>query len=548
MKLLIIPSAKYISSDLQEQFGRIPTCLMPVNGIPVLRLLLRSYLESKYKILILAKEGVEMIREVLENEDYGKNVELLELDTINDLGYTILFGLSYANKKWKDQLIKITIHFADTLVNDMMKIFQSNDSVFYSIVKESERWTIFDYHNNKITRVIDKEDAEGEYFNGFIGIFNFSNPASLHECFNSVSYSDDTDTFYQALLNYNRKFKLSIIEVNDWLDVGHKDLYLNTRKKFHHRYFNSINLDEKRGILTKTSIDQENFKNEILWYIKLPSKLKYSVPTVYNYSVDFEDMYISMEYYGYNTLSELFLYGNLSKKTWEEILSKIFFILKDFKQFSLKGHTDEIEKSIQEMYVDKTISRLNQLIEYEPFKSYYKRGFSVNGQKKPSINEIILQIPLIYDALEMVKVENLCIIHGDLCFSNILYDVNNAIMRFIDPRGKFGRFDLYGDHRYDIAKLSHSINSRYDFINNNHFQLSYNNTYIEYNVRNNNNSKLVENLFEDFLESYRHEQIYFIESMLFLSMIPLHADSPRKQIAMFATGIELLIQIIKNYT
>ena len=35
------------------------------------------------------------------------------------------------------------------------------------------------------------------------------------------------------------------------------------------------------------------------------------------------------------------------------------------------------------------------------------------------------------------------IIHGDLCFSNILFDLPNQIVRLIDPRGRFGRPEPY---------------------------------------------------------------------------------------------------------
>ena len=55
--------------------------------------------------------------------------------------------------------------------------------------------------------------------------------------------------------------------------------------------------------------------------------------------------------------------------------------------------------------------------------------------------------------------------HGDLCFSNILYQRHANILRMIDPKGAKEEEDIWTDPWYDLAKLSHSICGRYDFFN-----------------------------------------------------------------------------------
>ena len=42
-------------------------------------------------------------------------------------------------------------------------------------------------------------------------------------------------------------------------------------------------------------------------------------------------------------------------------------------------------------------------------------------------------------------------------------------------------------------------------------------------------------------------QIKFIESLLFLSMIPIHSDSVKRQIAMLARGISLLNEVTDGF-
>ena len=38
-------------------------------------------------------------------------------------------------------------------------------------------------------------------------------------------------------------------------------------------------------------------------------------------------------------------------------------------------------------------------------------------------------------------------------------------MRYLDPRGYFYKTDIYGDPRYDIAKLYYSVKGGYDYFN-----------------------------------------------------------------------------------
>ena len=63
------------------------------------------------------------------------------------------------------------------------------------------------------------------------------------------------------------------------------------------------------------------------------------------------------------------------------------------------------------------------------------------------------------------------IIHGDPTFSNTLADKSgNAWL--IDPRGTFGRSEVYGDPRYDWAKVLYSAAGNYDQFNLRKFRLS----------------------------------------------------------------------------
>ena len=47
------------------------------------------------------------------------------------------------------------------------------------------------------------------------------------------------------------------------------------------------------------------------------------------------------------------------------------------------------------------------------------------------------------------------VVHGDLCQANIHDDLRSRVGKLVDPRGSFGTAGIYGDPRYDVAKLYH---------------------------------------------------------------------------------------------
>lgn len=150
----------------------------------------------------------------------------------------------------------------------------------------------------------------------------------------------------------------------------------------------------------------------------------------------------------------------------------------------------------------------------------------------------------------LYDVEVFHIIHGDLCFSNIMVDSNLSFIKVIDPRGKFGAYDIYGDQRYELAKLFHSVDGKYDFIIKDLFRIETDgeNAVIDFQILDRSREyKLYELFLDVFSEEIGddREKIELIEALLFLSMIPLHGESAEHQYAMLATGLEILDRILE---
>ena len=338
---------------------------------------------------------------------------------------------------------------------------------------------------------------------------------------------------------------MTAIKTDNWFDIGHIDKYYDSKLEVQSREFNHIIVDKERGNLTKSSDDIEKFLGEIKWYLKLPSDLEYSRPRIFKYSLNYNSPFVSMEYYSYHTIHELFLYGTLEYQQWIDVFERIKFIINDYERYKLKDK--KIKESLNEMYLEKTIKRLNLLKQNKQFQVFFDKQICINGVKYKSLNDIVEILKEIIPQ-RLYNIDEFNIIHGDLCFANIMIDSNLNFIKLIDPRGKFGKFDIYGDARYEMAKLFHSLDGGYDYIIKDLFDLEINNNNnINLKI---NKSNYTFNLFEIFKDVFKDkiknnlEEIELIESLLFFSMTPLHKESKSHQIAMMCRGIQILDKII----
>ena len=200
------------------------------------------------------------------------------------------------------------------------------------------------------------------------------------------------------------------------------------------------------------------------------------------------------------------------------------------------------------MYLKKTLQRFDKMKSNKSFKRFFEKAINVNGVKYKSLDKIGIELEknipdMLYD------VDKFNIIHGDLCFANIMVDNNCSFIKVIDPRGKFGEFDIYGDFRYELAKLFHSIDGKYDFIIKDMFAVQYNldQCEIKYEIADRQREYDLYNIFINIFDEEIGadlKKIELIEALLFLSMIPLHGESINHQMVMLGTGLEILNRVI----
>lgn len=539
LKNIIIPAAKIVPEELQK-IGKFPGIIYPINQKIVFDYLYDQYKDSALKINVICFEKADKVQRRLKKY-VGEKVQISILPELDDLGYTIYYGI-------QDTENPIVINFSDTIVMDNITEIDG-DAFYYQEDYMSETWTYFDEEDGKITGIYDKkyvnEDIRKKLF---VGVFQINNTTFFKKCLENAFIQKDANvsTFYHALQLYTKKYPMQPIKTDNWFDIGHEDKYYNSRLEVRAREFNHITIDKNRGILRKSSDDKDKFIGEIKWYLKLPSDIEYVRPRIFDYSTAYESPYVSMEYYAYHTVHELFLYGDITAQQWIDIFERIRFVCDDFKRYTVKDKN--IIQALEDMYLTKTLQRFEKMKQDERFIHFFDNPIVVNGNKYQSLNSIVIMLKefipnLLYD------VDTFNIIHGDLCFANIMVDSNFSFIKVIDPRGKFGTYDIYGDERYEIAKLFHSIDGKYDFIIKDLFDVDFDlkHTNINYTIQ---DRKRDYNIYKIFIETFKNEigndlkKIELIEALLFLSMIPLHGESINHQMVMLGTGLDILNRVI----
>lgn len=146
--------------------------------------------------------------------------------------------------------------------------------------------------------------------------------------------------------------------------------------------------------------------------------------------------------------------------------------------------------SVREAYYQKTVDRLSRIEDLVPFAR--DRYILINGKK---CRNVYFHKRELEKKLEQIVCEEFCFIHGDCTFSNLLLR-ENGTPALIDPRGYFGFTELYGDERYDWAKLYYSIVGNYDKFNLKEFRLDISGQGVLLEIASNHWEDMEEDFFE----------------------------------------------------
>tara|TARA_R110000868_G_scaffold201591_4_gene449112 strand:+ start:560 stop:1552 length:993 start_codon:yes stop_codon:yes gene_type:complete len=318
------------------------------------------------------------------------------------------------------------------------------------------------------------------------------------------------------------------------------------------RAYNRFEIDEIRGVVRKISATSR-LRDEIQYYTKLTNAHPQEAvffPRMFQSSIEGEDYWMDLEMYGYPNLGK-YLLAEDELIDWNIVFTKLREILLSWSTTHPYSSwtKDEITKSAYEMYVLKTEREQNAFVDgwkdkiSGVFFDGTENGIIYINKKEYKPFELIW--PLVKKYIEENILDfNPSIIHGDCCFSNILYNNQSSIIRFIDPRGSFGKVGIYGDIRYDVAKLYHSVDGTYESFINDKFEVTNDKNVHQLKLNGHmSNIEIIHALtaFEKtFFPQFDKKQIKTLQGCIFIGMCARHYDSLQRQHAMYLTGIRLL--------
>ena len=511
--MFLITSAAYITSELATEYGKIPPSFLPLQNRRLYEHQLALFNTDETIVLSLPAGFAvsEKDSEIFEL----KKVKIVYVPEGFSLGQSIVYVLN-VTAKYNEPL---NILHGDTLFESLPAL---SDAYLIGKASDNYAWAFSD-------------DLKNEEF-VYAGYFSFSNQSLLIKSITESNYD-----FVKGILLYKHRKEVKEEMSNTWLDFGHANTYYRSRTHLTtQRFFNDLKIDGFSVI--KYSSDKNKILAEANWFSNTPIALKKYIPALWNQGAEPDKSFYQIEYFYLSSLAELFVYGKNEYFIWQNILRSCNEFLVDCLQFSAPVHLNIAEKA-NRLYSEKTRLRLQTYAKENGVD--LDKEWIYNEIKVPSLNEIVKEMNSL---ISVPSAEQQSIIHGDFCFSNILYDFRTKSIKVIDPRGVDveGAQTIYGDIRYDIAKLAHSVIGMYDFIIAGYFVYEEMDPYnISFSVFSNPTIQKIQHFFvnNQFAGMSTHKACtYPILVHLFLSMLPLHKDNPLRQKAMLANALRLYVE------
>lgn len=316
-----------------------------------------------------------------------------------------------------------------------------------------------------------------------------------------------------------------------------KDFLLFTSGSTATRHFNEVSMDAY--FYTKSSADKEKMRAEYSFYSMVPEAMRPWLvePFDFKETVD-RASYRMMRYYVADAATQ-WVHGAFNADAFTLFIDRLFFFLNNRPQ---RNSDIRLTKQVAEsLFVEKVGRRVESFLASP-------EGGRVEAILKST--DDLLSIKFLYtkylEAYRAVEGKfvgrHLVVGHGDPCLSNVLYDQHRHFLKLIDPRGALEEESLWTHPLYDLAKVSHSVLGDYDFINNGLFSIELsdsNKLALKLHGSNNDELKAIF-LARAAMAGYEAKFMRLAEASLFLSMLPLHIDHPKKISAFVLKAREIL--------
>lgn len=519
--MILIASGAFVNPEFRAEFGLLPPAMLPLGN--------KRLVEHQIDVLRQTFPGEAVAVSLPASYDLTPNehriflqaqVRLLAVDhalSLKDAMAQVLGRLDFPEAE------PVRVLYGDTLVLDLPKLA---DCVALAETEDAYAW---------------EYEGAPEKAQVWCGYFSFARPAHL------MSLLAHAPDFIAAVRAYGQVGAQPHVAVQQWLDFGHINTYFKSRSKFTtQRSFNALQIAD--GCVRKTGEPHQKIIAEMRWFELIPRHLRPYTPQLIDAQAAAVPPVYVLEYLPLPPLNEVFVHGKNAPAYWRNIIRQCARFLQACASEPLDAsQTQSVALDFESLVQTKTFERLNDYLAQQSSLSLKSR-LSVNGISAPTLETVANDCIARVHRLPAVP----GVMHGDFCFSNILFDSRTGNVKVIDPRGmnSSGVLTQLGDLRYDLAKLTHSLIGLYDHIVAGAFDCTLGGdaahpdvTLIIYGEE--KIAKLqAEFLQIEFFPGVTMQTIMPLVVLLFLSMIPLHADKPSRQTAFLANAIRLYTSFV----
>lgn len=310
---------------------------------------------------------------------------------------------------------------------------------------------------------------------------------------------------------------------------------------FDARHFNQIQADEYT--VTKVSANKEKIKCEFAYFSLIPQSMKRWFVVPFDYKETETHASYSMERIYSPDMALQWVHNAISYQEFDTFLQKIFTFVAARPDKTTPQK--EVMALRDRLYISKLQKRIAELEAHPRYHLIEKHIQSIAPYY--GLRSILAAYEKLYATItQKYSLENISVIgHGDLCFSNILYYKDINLMKFIDVKGALMIRDIWTDPYYDVAKLSHSVCGDYDYFNNDMFDIAISDDCgMVLNVVKRDTTEF-KKLFRFYLEKagFSYELTRLYEASLFLSMLPLHMDNPKKVLGFILNALSIMDEL-----
>lgn len=528
MSILVISSLTYCDAHLTTELGRIPIAFLPVGD--------RRLFEIQHTIVPSAHRARTAL--AVPDDFVPDDRDRSLLDELGIAMVPLSLGLDLC-----ETLSLVLQHLA--VVDEEVRVVEA-DRLILHIPYDHRDVVSVAYPNCDAS--FQPSDIHGvDPFLGFLPPMENPSPTlSGYSCFGSSALLlralSASGTFRDTLIAYNAERTLTPLCARITHDLRDHLSYRRARRHVvAHRTFNEVTI--RGDVVTKSSYHSAKLLAEASWYDSIPESLAANVPRLIDVGQSAGKAWYQIEYVPFLLLSDRYVFGQLPDASWQGA----FLACADWlaRCAAFRPLPDEYDwQSTATLYGEKTLRRLDRFALATGISTTAE--WSLNGRRLPSLQRIVLDAAT---TIPPPSVEDICVAHGDLCFGNILYDVSTQQLRLIDPRGLDGNGErsVFGDQRYDIAKLHHSVIGLYDFILAGRYDLVWSaDRDIQFRPPSDTRITRVQAIF---LESMFHRHTtqtaasLGISILLFLAMLPLHSDNAVRQRALLANALRLYLSL-----